>query len=474
MIEPHHARAQSLSISSTLTGLGAPTLRTFPQFTNPNPASVQKAEDVPRMVAVNFPNPEDPKGKPVAAQVNVSARVYTACSDANMDPTSSQDCLGLNPKVPTVRNSLALPLVEPRSYAPNENLALTFEGKVLPPPPPPQQDRTSGFFKLTNPAPGSYATISDPDAAFCAYGVEDAEAIGEEATSLGIPGGSDAAWRTAHADYVQLTGDFPNVNDSYWSIGAGQACQTVLNDTVSNGSRASCEAMFGKVDDLTALLPTRDLSITSAFSDHLDVKPRDCLGDACATRMAQIHCCFPSGSNYTVRASQQWILTGTSGLHDVAATGADLRCVHTASCDRRKRYFHQRAFEICTPDADGTCKTGNPNVGCAIGAVNPDSNDPPVNPGGPGSACIFDGLTARFAVYRGDKPSLRDMTFSWQTTGGFTPLSMSLLTQTTAVNPQSISYLPEFGYVAVIDGSTLGLTLFDLNSLGVVLPSPYF
>ena len=44
----------------------------------------------------------------------------------------------------------------------------------------------------------------------------------------------------------------------------------------------------------------------------------------------------------------------------------------------------------------------------------------------------------------------------------------------TTVNPQSMVYIPELGYMAVIDGSTLGLSLFDLNSLGVVTPSPYF
>jgi hypothetical protein len=37
-----------------------------------------------------------------------------------------------------------------------------------------------------------------------------------------------------------------------------------------------------------------------------------------------------------------------------------------------------------------------------------------------------------------------------------------------------LGYLPELGYLAVVDASTLGLVLFNLNSLGVVSPSPYF
>jgi len=48
-----------------------------------------------------------------------------------------------------------------------------------------------------------------------------------------------------------------------------------------------------------------------------------------------------------------------------------------------------------------------------------------------------------------------------------------LLPLTSAASPQSLGYLPEQGWLAVVD-STVGLALFDLNSLGVVLPSPYF
>ena len=190
-----------------------------------------------------------------------------------------------------------------------------------------------------------------------------------------------------------------------------------------------------------------------------------------------------------MRASRQWVLSGTAGLHDIGAAGQDKdrRCVHTASCDRRKQYFRSRAFEVCTngkADADGVCQTGNPNVGCAVDAqtngadnLQAQSDDPlasAVDPTGAGSACIFENLTSRFVVYRGAQPSVRGMAFTWQTTGGFSPLTMSLTTQTNSVNPQSLGYIADPGFLTVVDGSTLGLTLFDLNSLGIVLPSPYF
>jgi hypothetical protein len=63
-----------------------------------------------------------------------------------------------------------------------------------------------------------------------------------------------------------------------------------------------------------------------------------------------------------------------------------------------------------------------------------------VEPTGDGHQCIFDDLTARFVVYRAHRASTRGMSFSWQTTGGFTPLTMTLGTQ--APLPTSLSYLP--------------------------------
>src|SRR4051812_6149993 len=125
---------------------------------------------------------------------------------------------------------------------------------------------------------------------------------------------------------------------------------------------------------------------------------------------------------------------------------------------------------------DFTCAPTDPKVGC-VGSKTVDRMTVPtipVLPGDPASACIFENLTSRFVVYHGAQPNVPGMSFSWQTTGGFVPQTMSLLSQSSAVSPQSLSYLPELGYLAVVDASTLGLLLFDLNSLGVVAPSPYF
>jgi hypothetical protein len=95
---------------------------------------------------------------------------------------------------------------------------------------------------------------------------------------------------------------------------------------------------------------------------------------------------------------------------------------------------------------------------------------------GRGSQCIFDGLTERFALYRGREPSVRDSQFQWQTTGGFIPLVMSLsaLSSAKAVSPQSIQFLRQPEVMAVVDGSSLGLSLFSLDTFEVAKPSPYY
>jgi hypothetical protein len=310
--------------------------------------------------------------------------------------------------------------------------------------------------------------MRDLDASFCTSGVEDSQSILSEASELNISAADQPAWATAHADYLQITGDFLPDDDVYWSRGNGLSCGALIPGSRNSG-KAACSDWFGGIDDLTALNSNRELTIVSAFNDHLLVAPRN------GNTVEQVKCCFPTGTPYTVRVSHQWVLNGTAGLHDMAAD-QNGRCVHTAACDLRKKYFRSRAFEVCNPDAtdaaaaaDDQCAEHSANIGCIgpkLGAR--------TNPGLDGSACIFENLTSRFAVYRGAQPSIRDMSFTWSTTGGYVPLTMSLASQSTSVNPQSISYIPNLGYLAVVDGSTLGLSLFDLNSLGLVAPSPFF
>ena len=487
VIEPNRARDANLSISDSLVGLHAPTLGSLPQFSNPDPSAVLEPADQPHMLAVDFPNPAGKPvndGLPFPAQVNISGQLYAACSPEN-DPFREKnpppsvknepppcDTAQVLPNDPTaaIENSLTLPLVEPRSYAANEAPTATFEGKIMP-------DRTSGFL---SPQPDGSWWIQDPDASFCSAGVEDSKAILVEAAELGIPSSSVPQWADAHADYVQITGDFLPYTDAYWSRGAGRFCADMIKGTTNDDDGfGACTTEFGNIEDPTALKETRELEILGAFTDHLVVGPRN------GNSLDNVRCCFPSGTSYSVRASKQWFVSSAAGLHDISAA-ADGSCVHTASCDPRKQFFHSRAFEVCDsnvvdppgtkPTAD-SCLPTAANVGCVhpfstpVGGV---ATPNPVEPGGDASQCIFENLTSRFVIYRGKQPSSRDMSFSWTTTGGFAPLAMSLTTVSNSVNPQAISYIPELGYLAVVDGSTLGLSLFDLNSLGVVSPSPFY
>jgi len=465
VVEPHRPRSSSISISSNTNGLRAPSLRTFPQFLNPNPAVVITVAQQPHITAVDFTHPDPSQPGTLPAQVNVSTELYAHC--ANVGTSLAPPCNGtaqelpLDPADPSFQNSLTLPLAEPRSYGQDESVALTYEGRVF-------GESTSGFLQLE---PGaSEATIRDPDANFCAKGVEDSETIRARGTAIGIAGANLDAWASAHADYVQITGDVPRDDDQYWRKGHGSECAALIDAKNPDADdRDACLTLFGTIDNPAVLKVERDLSILRASGGELAVAPRTCNGEQCAALLAQMACCFPAGTAYTVRASRQWILSGSAGgLHDLAI-GPSGRCEHTASCDRRKQFFNSRAFEVCvagTATVDGPCAVGSPYVGCVADAA-------PITPDGAGSQCIFENLTSRFVVYRGERAT-RGMSFTWQTTGGFVPQTMSLLTQSSAVNPQSMSYLPELGYLAVIDGSTLGLSLFNLDSLGVVTPSPYF
>jgi hypothetical protein len=196
-------------------------------------------------------------------------------------------------------------------------------------------------------------------------------------------------------------------------------------------------------------------------------------------------CCFPAGTSYSVRASQQWLLTSSASgiLSDIGVDPADSagRCVHRASCDPRKKLLHTRAFEICDTNAAsvpmGSTAPDPARCGCShdfkVGPVEPNQ------PGLPallssGSECIFENLNARFAVYRGQTDSERDTSFTWQVTGGFAPLALSLNALSGNVDPRALVYVPKLDMLAVTDGAALGLALFSLDTLGVESPSPFF
>jgi hypothetical protein len=472
MVVPHRVRSQSLGLVSSTLGVGAPSLRSLPRFATLDDEVEREFADLPKMLAVDF-EPAEPGGAPDPALVYVGTtqhRAGAAGAELVTDPNVAEDA------------SLVLPLAEPRSHLPGDSFQLSYEGRVT-------GDGSGGFLSFGG---GDVGTFEDRTAYFCGQGVYDVEMMRDYgAKELALSGPALDTFAETHADYVQVTDGFPPLQDSYWLSERGQDC----------GGRAACFAAFGR-SDAKELDANRELAVEKAFQDRLVVRPRNAAPDElediyeqctrCDADPASPACtvdsvakdkltllwehCFPGGMRYTVRASQQWVVRSSRTLHDVTAAlvpGSSppaYECVR--DCDPRKRLLRSRAFEVSSSVdclAAG-CGVGQAPAGqdfCPYDPTPEEGVSKGVVPGGPGSECIFENLLARFAVYRGRTPSVRGMTFSWQTAGGFVPLVAALTATSSAVMPQHIMYLPELQSIAVVDAASLGLSLMSLDTLRI-------
>jgi hypothetical protein len=501
MVQPHRARAAGFGVSLPTVGLGAPALRALPQLTPPASVNALTPSSRPKLLAVPFAGPtkDSPATPPV---VYVGTTLYSATSSGTPLRVNPSDTSGPN------QNSVALPLIEPRSYVPSEGNRLAYEGRVF------ATDRQSGFLDpVAASQPGALSsTLSDSSALFCNSGTYDVAAMTLYAEqALGLKGAEAQLFGALHADYVQITGDFPAITDPYWASAAAPA----------DGRRA-CIEKFEQPPRPGAneLSRKRDLLVLEAYQDHVVLAPRPSLCSSESEDFDPIACaalwttdsttgertyvgtpddpeiwrdlvaCFPGGLRYTVRGSNQWVLaSGRSDLlHDVVADPAHgYRCIR--DCDPRRQYFRGRAFEIgqtskCS-GSDDAC--GNVWVGAATDADGPcryDATDASATLDQNGTrgvaltddarVCIFENLTGRFAVYRGLEPSVRDMTFSWDTTGGYAWLSGSLAAVSSAVLPQRVKYIAEYQALGLIDAASLGVSLMSLDSLRIADPWPVY
>jgi hypothetical protein len=465
VVEPHRFRASRFSINNAELGARAPSLRDFPQLTLPKAAASSAFEDRPRLLAVPFSGGEDGKGNAIV----LPADVYVGTTHYSTDQKAA-DVAAVNPnsrdseQLQSV-NSVVLPPLEPRSYAAEDTVTVTYEGSFA-------GDRTAGFLYGTEQDQPT-ASLKDASLSYCGAGVYDVDSMTDYAArELGLSKDEPAKFGEEHADYVQLTASFPAADDTYWrKVGV---------------TRAACIAKFG-APDADPLPRERDFSIRAAFADHLVLGPRGAKPApwrlANESKEADVARCFPTALTYRVRASNHWVLTraSTGFRHDIIAA-ADGRCVR--SCDPIRKWSRGRVFEISSdrdhclelplkPESDPL----DLRVGCAAEgevACKYDQSVGAVALGGPGSECIFNGLNDRFALYRGRSPSLRDTAFTWHTTGGFTPLLMSLATLSPIVMPQSIQFLRQPEQMAVVDGASQGLSLFSLDTFSVVKPSPFY
>jgi hypothetical protein len=470
MVEPHRVRSAAFGVSTSTLGLGAPSLRGFPQYASPPSVQNQTLEDRPKLMAVPF-EPAEP-GPDVPPVVYVGTTLYGGPSGTELvtDPSSDEGD----------KSSLTLPLVEPRSYPSNDRSILTYEGRVL------AGDQPSGFVDEVEAADGSglELRLADATAYFCNQGVYDRLTMqGYAEAELGLSSDAARSFAEGHSDYVQITGDFPSLIDSYWASALAPA-----------GGRAACEDLFGpppRPGD-PELDTNRDLSVIDAYQDHLKVEIRNKDTGVTPTLVKQ---CFPGGFRYTVRGSNQWVLATTRPdvRHDIKADASqDYRCVR--DCDPRKRFFRSRVFEIARIDeCHGPIPPGAKEPDCSgvdvgLGSEldGPCRYDPIVDPDAKtlgtrgltladgAKVCIFENLTSRFAVYRGRQPSVRDMTFAWDTAGGFIPLVGSLAAVSSGVMPQHLAYVSQYQAIAVVDAANLGFSLMSLDSLRIADPWPVY
>ena len=72
-----------------------------------------------------------------------------------------------------------------------------------------------------------------------------------------------------------------------------------------------------------------------------------------------------------------------------------------------------------------------------------------------------------------DHPPGRDTQWTFSTRGGYSPQLLNLASTTSGLSPQTMRFIDSLGQLAVIDGSSQGLILIDLNTVSLA-HAPYF
>jgi len=296
-----------------------------------------------------------------------------------------------------------------------------------------------------------------------------------------------------HADYVQITAPLLDADEAYWQRGnPGAECGADLFQGSGDAAqelrgRPLCDQIFGPPQVSSALEGTavsyRDLRIVAASEDHLEVEPRQSVLSSALRRrllMQFASCCFPEPTAFVIRAGNQWLVRGgaSGSPHHVKTDPASGRCVN--DCNPLTQRLGSRVFEIsCSENCpiDPSDALRRPAAGLAgpndFVCVVDDTTDG-IDPNEPGSECVFQSLTTRFAIYRGQSPSRRDTTFRWLLSDGFSPFTLSLTSADRLVStPRALLSLPELGQLLVTDGTAPGLTTVAISSLGFNTTSVY-
>ena len=316
IVEPHRPRSASLSISSSTNGLHAPTLRAFPQFSNPDPAEVITVAQQPQLLATDFANP-DPRSlgrRYRRKSMSAPSRTFIA------RPRSSKPAAALRwQRTAAGHRSQAAGCSQLADVALDRAPLLRSRRSAL-----------VGFRR--SPVRRSHERLLA------------ARAGSDRGYRFAIPTPISAArgWKTAtRSERAAKRWAFPaqtstrgprSTRITYKSPVTTRHPTTVLvlgrgRNALDTGRRDRADGLrprrlrqaFGDIDNPAALEGPRDLSILRAHAGQLDVTPRACPGDGCAaTDWRRFRAASRLARAYTVRASNQWLLTGTAGLHDLA------------------------------------------------------------------------------------------------------------------------------------------------------------
>ena len=459
LVSPHRARSRAF-FTNGLGGAASAGLIAFPSLTLDTGRSVttdqtDEGRDFPKLLPARRAAGDDD-------DVFVGAVVYRTDNSStllNTDPAAAE------------RSGLLLSYEEPRAYVPSENFAAIYEGPV--------RQVSNALFSVD--AESGLARINEGiNAAYCSAGVQDMTLAADVGRELGVRSQSAlATFARTQADYVQLVGDLSDEDDPYWRdpTTGGQCGQELFgqNPTTLPG-RSLCEQFFGPVEIQS---PNRDYRIVEAHEDFLLVEargqePAQMMSDTRRRQLAEFAaCCFPGSTPYGIRAGNHWVVRGaaTGFAHAVTTDPATQRCV--ADCSPLVSRQRGRAYEISCGEDCPTDDTNRPAVGYAVAGedvaciVN-DTRDG-IDPGEPGSECVFQNLTTRFAIYRGQQQSVRDMRFTWQLSDGFSPLLMNMTSvDRPRSTPHSLQFMPENGQLIIPDGSVRGLSFMSTRSLGTL------
>jgi hypothetical protein len=188
-------------------------------------------------------------------------------------------------------------------------------------------------------------------------------------------------------------------------------------------------------------------------------------------------CCFPQIVSYEVRASKEWVVTGTASgyRHNLETQPGGTAC--TVTTNPLRIGLNARVIPIscsgsdCAPDNTGKPTIGpvNGEVACVVDATHTLSSltDPD------SSACVFKGFGGRFIIYNGNvsgnAEAVKGYEFDWTVTGGFQPLFIDLAAADTNTSPRSMVYSSERQGLVIADGSAQGLIVVDLSTFAVTL-----